>query len=421
MTENHLDRNIKELLTGTEPCVRLPAQRKAEILKKLLTSTEKPEKKNKAVMWHQLGIAALVILTIAIGFQFIGTTSVALADILENLQQRAYTFNSYWQQGDEELKLAGQGMVLQPGLIRFDMPQETHQGLAIVTDAINHKTRWVTSTGKDLGEVQLPLELQDDPNLYQSSQNFLLAPVESLWGLTDGSEEPLGVTEKEGTRVIGYRVERTIEVMGQTGLSIYTVWARADTGLPYEIAVETIDPNGANEGHVSVLRDFDFDVHIDKTLFGLGANQEGTDVNDGRFVVQPGVGMGNLMLGAEQGRIIECLGDPDFKMGDAMYQYSGLAVLVRDGKVYAIFCGDLNGSDTPHVKKCQYRTTEGIAMGSLEEDVVAVYGEPTRRRDESGSIVLFYREKNMTFMLTDDKVHFMDFKKPRPPKDDSVE
>ena len=68
-------------------------------------------------------------------------SGAAFADILENIQQRGYTFTYWSKHGEGDLREIGRGMVLQPGLIRWEMPEDQVQGLAIVVDAIHHKTR----------------------------------------------------------------------------------------------------------------------------------------------------------------------------------------------------------------------------------------------------------------------------------------
>ena len=343
-------------------------------------------------------------------------SGVAFADILENLQQRGYTFTYWVAQEDGELKKMGRGMVLQPGLIRWDMPDDQSKGLAIVTDAINHKTRWVTTTGKDLGEIEMPKDIQDDPNRYDSTQNFMLGPVEELWGLVDGTEESLGEGSKHGVDVTGYRVEKAFELRGQKGTFIYTIWANASTAMPHEVTIEITDPTGKEEGFETVLRNFDFNADIDESLFGLGPSQEPEDVNEELFIIQPGVGMGDLLFGADEAKIEETLGPPDFMEGEELYQYTGLVVSAREEKVYAFHCGDIGKSDSPYVTGCIVRTAEGIRMGSTEQDVINAYGEPAAKRNVrllQGAERWHYRSTGTVFSLYDGKVHYMLFQQPR--------
>jgi hypothetical protein len=213
---------------------------------------------------------------------------------------------------------------------------------------------------------------------------------------------------------VGYRVEKPLEFRGQKGTFIYTVWANASTAMPHEVTIEVRDPTGKDDEFHLLLTDFDFDADIDESLFGLGPSQEPEDVKEDLFIIQPGVGMGELLFGTDQAKVTEVLGKPDFMAGDGLYQYTGLVVVARDGKVYSFQCGDGNGPGTRHAEQCPCRTTEGIGVGSSKQDIVAVYGEPTRRTTtQRGDTRIGYRSKGMGFMLRDDKVYFMSFGIPR--------
>lgn len=413
---DYLDHNLRELFKSAEPQLHMPADRKAEVLDDLLQEAEmSTEYERTRIPWIKLAVAATVLLAIVLGFCLMDKSGgVAFADILENLQQRGYTFTYWVAQEDGELKRMGRGMVLQPGLIRYDMPDDQQKGLAIVTDAINRKTRWVTIAGKDIGEVEMPKEAQNDPNWYNSTRNFMLGPVEELWRLVDGTEESLGKATKDGVDVVGYRVERTFEFRGQKGTFIYTIWANASTAMPHELMMETRDPTGKEEGFDTVFRDFDFDAEIDESLFGLGPSQEPEDVNEDLFIIQPGVGMGELLFGADQAEITEILGEPDFMLGDELYQYTGLVVVAREGNIYSFQCGDAKGPGTRHSEQCPCRTAEGIGVGSSEQEIIAAYGEPTHRStNRQGDARIGYRSKGMGLLLRDDKVYLMSFGVPK--------
>jgi len=361
-----------------------------------------------------LGLAAAVLLLgLVIGGLFLLRSSggVAFAEVLEGLQKRGYAF-TYWSRQDSgELQKMGNGMVLQPGLVRWDMPGESFQGLALVVDGLSHTMRWVTKAGKDLGAVDVPEEMQE------SGEQFLLfRPVENLWGIVDGTQEALGTERRDGLEVTGYRVEQPFEIEGQDGAFIYTIWANTATGLPHEVNIAIVDPNGQREDDVTVLRDFDFDAAIDETLFGLGPEPIVEDSDDSLFVVRPGVGMGDLLLGDADSSIVEVLGDPDFKMGDQIYQYAGFAVIAREGKVYSFQCGDAKGPGSRHWEECPCRTEEGIGIGSSEQDILEAYGEPNMRPPSQDKTVLFYRSTGTSFMLRENEVFFMAFQKPRDAK-----
>lgn len=398
-----LDRNLEALLKSTEPQLRLPEDQKADILARLLTppavSTGGHMRQFK---WFGSAVAALVALVVLGSYLLQGSSSVAFAEVLENLQKRGYTFTTWSRQDDGKLQEMGRGMVLQPGLVRWDMPAGQFQDLALVVDSTNHTVRWVTKTGKDLGTVEMPAEMQGP-----SDQFLLFRPVEKLWGIVDGTEESLGATTKEGIEVAGYRVEEPFEIAGQKGSFIYTIWANKASGLPHEVGITTVDPNGTAD--IMVLREFDFEAAIDETLFGLGPEPAAEDVNDSLFVVRPNVGMGDLLLGDADSRIVEVLGEPEFKMGDQIYQYAGFAVIAREGKVYSFQCGDAKGPGSRHWEECRCRTAEGISIGSSEQDILKTYGAPAMRPPEKDTLVMFYRQQNMAFFLRNNEVYFMSF------------
>jgi outer membrane lipoprotein-sorting protein len=347
-----LDQNLRVLFKSTELRLHMPADRKEGILNELLEEpTISSGGERSRIPWIKLTVAAIVLLAIVFGICLLNGLGVAFADILKNIQQRGYTFTYWSRQKDGELKEMGRGMVLQSGLIRWDMPDDQWKGLALVVDAINHQMRWVTTAGKDLGDIQMPDEVKKDLNQYQSEQNFLFGPVEELWGLVDGTEESLGSKTRDGIDLVGYRIEKLLKFKGQEGMFIYTIWANASTAMPHEVTIEIRDPTGENVGIHLLLTQFDFDAEIDESLFGLGPRKGPEDVNKNLFIIQPGIGMGELLFGTDQAKVTEILGQPDFMIGDGLYQYTGLVIVAREGKVYSFQCGDAKGPGTRHAEQ----------------------------------------------------------------------
>jgi hypothetical protein len=412
---DHLETNIERLLSRTEPQVTLPTDHRQRIVGRLLEQAGTRSARPRWIPWRWAIAAAVLAVICGIWFGM-GKGTTAFGQVLDNLQKRGYAF-SYWVNRDGELKRMGQGMVLQPGLIRWDLPEDQWSGLALVVDAIRHQVRWVTRSGKDLGAVQTPAGFQDDPNAFgrEMEGNFLLRPVEVLWELADGTQQPLGTRQMAGGRAVGFRVKRDLSIRDLKGTMQLDIWADAGTGLPREVAIEFIDPNGQSGGPDIVLRDFDFQAMIDPVLFGLGPNPDQGDANE--LTVYPGQGMGRLRFGQTIEETRAVLGEPDFAMGRDVLQYPGFAVTSRgDGRVATIFCGDLKGPDSPFVRRCRCRTVEGIGMGSSEQQVLRAYGEPDKRiSDDSvpGSVRLGYRSRIMEMRLKDNKVYFMYFGSPR--------
>ena len=176
------------------------------------------------------------------------------------------------------------------------------------------------------------------------------------------------------------------------------------------------DFRGENEDYILLLRDFDFDAEIDKSLFGLSPAPEPENVDEDKLIIRPGVGIGELHFGDSSDKVTKVLGKPDFMMGDWLYQYTGLAVVTREGKVYSFQGGDAKGLGTRNVQQCRLQTVEGIGIGSTEQQIVKIYGEPTRRMIRQGDVHIGYRSKGMGFILRDKKVYLMSFGIPKEKK-----
>ncbi len=389
----------------------MPGEAKEAVLKVLLKEAVRPS--GGSIMkasWTKLAIAAMIIGCVTLGMLWMSPSSSAFAQVLEHFQERGYRFTYWHQDPNGNLQGMGRAMALQPGLLRWDMPGDQWQGLALVIDTIHDETRWVTLEGKKLGTVEVPEFVSSDINIFSK-------PIETLWNLADGNEIPLGDDIMDGVKVTGFRVGKTLEHKGQTAQIMYSIWANTVTGVPHEVHMEIEAPTG--EKDVTVFKEFDFDTTLDETLFGLGPEIPVEEPSDGRFVIKPLIGMGELRLGDAADRIETILGKPDFKMGDDIYQYAGFVVSARDGRVYTIMCGDATGADTRFVRNCFCKTVEGIGMGSTGQDIRTAYGEPDRKVDNhplKGGLAFAYRAKGVVFGLYDNKVHFIQIQTPRPPK-----
>ena len=117
--QDYLDHNLNELFKCTDLKLHMPADRKANALNRLLQQAETPTEYERApVPWIKWAAAAMVMLAVILGsISLIDKSGVAFADILENLQQRGYTFTYWVRQESGELKRMGRGTVLQPAVI----------------------------------------------------------------------------------------------------------------------------------------------------------------------------------------------------------------------------------------------------------------------------------------------------------------
>jgi hypothetical protein len=131
---------------------------------------------------------------------------------------------------------------------------------------------------------------------------------------------------------------------------------------------------------------------------------------NGKFVIEPFVGMGKLHFGMSREEMIKILGEPQGTSNAPNindYTKLGLTVVLRENVVWGIFCGDKSKPDSDLIKNCRCKTTKGIGMGSTKQQIVAAYGEPTRIVPDNGLTMMLYKNIAMNFSLRDDKVVYM--------------
>ena len=138
------------------------------------------------------------------------------------------------------------------------------------------------------------------------------------------------------------------------------------------------------------------------------------------FIIEPGVGMGPIRFGRSIDMASQVLGRPDKVTGNANeYRRLGLAIgMSSRANVTSIACGDAGLPNSPLIKNCKCRTDEGVGMGSSRQDVVSAYGRPSSVEEFIGMgnlVMLKYDNINAGFVLRDDKLVHMTFRKPRRP------
>ena len=130
------------------------------------------------------------------------------------------------------------------------------------------------------------------------------------------------------------------------------------------------------------------------------------------LVIEPRVGVGQVKFGATADQVEQSLGEPSSTVASGailVYGNLGLTITFREGAVSAISCGDSKDKDADAVKACRCRTKEGIGIGSTEEEIIAAYGQPARRRESQ----LIYTALSARFVVVDGKVIGMWFQRPR--------
>jgi 3-phytase len=93
-------------------------------------------------------------------------------------------------------------------------------------------------------------------------------------------------------------------------------------------------------------------------------------------LIRPGIGIGKVTFNMTADDVKAMLGEPDSETEGIYYLYAdlGLEVLFKEGKVHSFCCVHRIDND-PHVKACNYRTKEGVGIGSTASDIESAYGK----------------------------------------------
>ena len=366
-----------------------------------------PERRRTMKMFTKIAAVAVIISAVIVGIGYLGIpingTGLAFAEVIETFQKKGYTF-TYSVEVRGKTTGTGKGMVLEPGLIRWTISEGPFRDLFLVIDTINNRMLWVNRDGMIIGDVKRP---------ENSQRQFLQKPIEALWNLRDGSEENLGKKEMDDKEVTGFRVHKE----QKKGVFDIMVWAEEETGLPIEVEIIGRESTNGPESIRILLRDFKFDVEMNASLFGVAPADIDRPDETGKLIILPGVGIGQLRFGMTIKQMKEILGEPDFTIGDnVVFQYPGFAITAREQKIYSIACGSIGDRNSPQVALCKCRTPEGITIGSSKADIIAVYGEPTVKKQsnlDKQVLELGYRKIPAMFYLYDDKVFGMVFQEAR--------
>ena len=146
--------------------------------------------------------------------------------------------------------------------------------------------------------------------------------------------------------------------------------------------------------------------------------QSSVDINN--LIVTPGVGIGPVRFGMTKDEVIKLLGKPDVARGsNLIYLSKGFEFMVMEpGGVRTISCcakqcygGSMQAKNADDFRGA---TDKGIRIGSTESQVIAAYGNPTRRgKGLRGGPSLRYKNLGTSFEFQNGKlVQFM-LSKPR--------
>ena len=154
-------------------------------------------------------------------------------------------------------------------------------------------------------------------------------------------------------------------------------------------------------------------IVISLFMVGVGGAFYNRDTNSNMpvknevILIVPGESVGKIKGGMTREQVIAELGEPERTQGTIMVydKRLGLSVAPRKtGGIAAIFCGD-SAPDYPNVGVFKGRTKEGIGMKSTRAELIAAFGEPTKKESFGPKQEqLEYQPLGLIFILEDGKV-----------------
>ncbi|MHC4386368.1 MAG: hypothetical protein ACYSUG_05185 [Planctomycetota bacterium] len=435
--------NIKDLIKNTK--IKTNPQVNETVLNDLLGRMDDAEGVSKNTLqrntWRiimksnitKFAVATVVIIAVLTGiYQLTGSidgTSVAFAQVLDNIQHCNYTFDvtiePISQSSSQDLSpIKGQAMVIQPQKFRLNWFSGSEGNVSAILD-YNTKQYLQLLHKSKIGRV----------NDYDGKANgdFSLLfnkPVERLWDLKDGSEEVLGQKELYGHTATGFKVV-------QEGFEI-TIWADSRNGLP--IYVEALsEENNFSISTKWVMENFDYEIELNEELFNTDGPAEytivdksGIVVRDGRtafedkstseanirienvpgLLIKPLEGVGTVKFGMTREQVIEILGMPDQVIGKHCLDYTstiGLSLLVHPKRGLAAidFWSQQESSDEGFIGGRDFsgKTENGIGINSKRDEIISLYGKANKEYLSKDDVfALSYPQLNTIFSLQNSKV-----------------
>jgi predicted esterase len=132
--------------------------------------------------------------------------------------------------------------------------------------------------------------------------------------------------------------------------------------------------------------------------------------------IVPLSGIGDIRFRMNKNKIINEFGQPQRINDNKLFYLSHglqLSLSPKDESLMAIACGATNETDKDMIRLCDCKTSKGIGMGSSREDVVKAYGKSSSEVPVQENVtMMFYDNIKAQFVVTDNKVTYMIFKKP---------
>ena len=132
--------------------------------------------------------------------------------------------------------------------------------------------------------------------------------------------------------------------------------------------------------------------------------------------IVPLSGIGALRFRMNKSNIISKFGQPQRVTDNKLFYLSHglqLSLSPKDESLIAIACGSTNEADKDMIQLCDCKTSKGIGMGSSKEDIITAYGNSSSEVAVQENVtMIFYDNIKAQFIVTDNKVTYMVFKKP---------
>ncbi|NQT18461.1 MAG: hypothetical protein HQ592_02060 [Planctomycetes bacterium] len=204
-------------------------------------------------------VVAAAIVVAVIMFASGGGSTVAMADVMEQLQTKCYEFEMEARTVGGDVTTV-KGMVLEPGKMRLEQRGGGSGTIVSIIDVDSGQSLILFERSKgafrpDRKKV-LGLGIFSFPMLPSRS-------IEGLWGLKAGDEVALGKKNIDGKSAEGFRVIQTYEGYIHT----ITVWADAKTRHPLEVEIAWKSSEQEKAVLELTLRDFQVIAEPNTALF----------------------------------------------------------------------------------------------------------------------------------------------------------
>jgi len=208
-------------------------------------------------------IAAALIVIFVMSLNSSGG-SAAFAQVLERLHGSAYTFKAVVGTANEgDGGIVPRAAVLPPGRMRYDAPT----GIGDISVIVNaESSESIILFHRNKTAIKRTPTPEDDPEV-AGLFAFCVEPIEQLWGLRDGDEEPLGTKQIDGRLAEGFKVMRE----GKRQTLDITIWADVKSGMPILVEIRATSRHDPDSYGTVTMSDFDLRDDLDPALFSLDA------------------------------------------------------------------------------------------------------------------------------------------------------